>query len=141
MNNTHCTVIRDKNKPIPDIGCSYEKLAEDILGKKYELGIVFASTEKATELHETYKNLPGPANILSFPYDKTHGEIIMHLGAIRTQAKLFDHTYHEHICFLLIHGMLHLKGYDHGGAMQKKEEFYMRRWFDKMYEHPLKDVD
>ncbi len=92
-----------------------------ILGKNYQLSLVFPSDKTATELHEDWKNKPGPANILSFPLEKNLGEIFISLSQAKTECKKFDRSYENYVAFLFIHGCAHLKGHIHGSAMEAYE--------------------
>jgi rRNA maturation RNase YbeY len=98
------------------------------LGKKYNLSLSFISCSESEKLHREYMNKKGPANILSFPLDKTSGEIVMSLNQVRKEAKEFEHTYIEHILFVFIHGCLHLKGFSHGKEMEKMEDKYFLKF-------------
>ncbi|MCB9809245.1 rRNA maturation RNase YbeY [Candidatus Nomurabacteria bacterium] len=118
-------IIRQTHGKLPPL--PYQKVKEAIMGKKYQLDLSFISTDTSTHLHEIYKKKSGPANTLAFPYDTTSGEILMHLETIRRQASVYARTYHQHLLFLFIHSMLHLKGYVHGNDMEVEEEkFYQK---------------
>ncbi len=92
-----------------------------ILGKNYQLSLVFPSDKTATELHEDWKEKSGPANILSFPIEKNLGEIFISLSQAKKECKKFDREYENYVAFLFIHGCAHLKGHTHGSAMEKFE--------------------
>ena len=51
-----------------------------------------------------------PTNILSFPLTKNTGEILLCPAVIKKEVKNFNKTFTELLGFLVIHGMLHLKG-------------------------------
>jgi probable rRNA maturation factor len=110
----------------PDL--PYTEIATAILGRAYNLNIIFTDTATATRLNKDYKKHEGPANILSFPYSKTEGEIYLSLNQARIAAPKFSRSYSEHLTFLLIHGMLHLKGHVHGTAMEREEKNYMAKF-------------
>ena len=100
---------------------SWSEIKNTILGKKYELSLVFPTIANATELHLDWKNKPGPVNILSFPVDKNIGEIFISLHQAKTECVKFDRTYENYIAFLFIHGCTHLKGHVHGNEMEAYE--------------------
>ena len=104
------------------------KLKEAVLDKKYELSIVFAGTNLSQKFNRKYRGKNKPANILSFPLSKTEGEIIISLAQARKEAPRFGMSYMSHLGSLLIHGMLHLKGYKHGKKMQMKETKLNKRF-------------
>jgi rRNA maturation RNase YbeY len=101
---------------------SWVEIKNAILGKKYELSLVFPNKKNATELHLDWKDKSGPANILSFPLDKNLGEIFISLDAAKTECKKFDRDYQNYVAFLFIHGCAHLKGHTHGNTMEAYEK-------------------
>ncbi|HEY1041297.1 MAG TPA: rRNA maturation RNase YbeY [Candidatus Paceibacterota bacterium] len=100
----------------------------DILGKKYALSVVCVRAPQSEKLHQQFKHKDGPADILSFPFEKDSGEIILHLPSIRAKAASYDRTFHEHLLFILIHGCLHLKGFTHGSKMETEERKYYKKY-------------
>ncbi len=103
----------------------YTRLKNDILGKKYSLSIAYVSESKSRKINKKYRKKDKPTNVLSFPLSKTEGEILLCKNLIKKEAKNFDKTFKEFLIFLVIHGMLHLKGLKHGKKMEKLEEKYL----------------
>lgn len=99
-----------------------EKIKDAILGQDYSLSLVFSSRKLATEMHLKWKKQDGPANILSFPLDKSSGEIFIYPHDYRTPADLTE---------LYIHGLVHLKGFTHSHAMDKEEKKWQDIFVDK----------
>ena len=106
----------------------WSEIKNAILGKKYELSVVFPSPKTATQLHQDWKHKDGPANILSFPLDPATGEIFISLTQAKKECKKFDRTYENYLAFLFIHGCSHLKGYTHGDAMEKYEQTIRKKF-------------
>lgn len=104
----------------------FVRMKEKILGKDYNLSITFIDKRTIERLSKQYKGDKSHKNILSFPLDKKSGEIIMNLETIRIEAKNFDKKYIEYLGFLVIHGMLHLKGMVHGSKMSIEEQRFLR---------------
>lgn len=104
----------------------FAHMKKKILGAAYDLSITFVHRDTMTSLSKTYKGDPTHKNILSFPLEKTHGEIILNLETVRREAPRFEKTYHEYLGFLVIHGMLHLKGYTHGSKMESEEKKFVK---------------
>lgn len=96
-------------------------LKEKILGKKYELSIRFVGPTEAQALNIAHRQKEYVPNTLSFPYSDTSGEIILCRSAMRREHKDFDMEYEKYLVFIIIHSMLHLKGYEHGSTMERKE--------------------
>lgn len=120
------TVIR-KGKPIPV--APFLEMKDTILGKKYNLTIIFCTPEESQARNRTYREKDYPTNILSFPLDKKEGEIYISLATTRRDAKKFAMSYMEFLHLLLAHGMLHLKGHDHGSTMEELEKKYCKKFF------------
>ncbi len=106
----------------------FVSLKEKILGKKYELSIVFATPKLSRELNKRFRGKNNPTNILSFPLSKSSGEIVISLSRVKQDAKLFGKSYAAFLGFLFIHGMLHLKGFEHGSKMSRKEEALSKKF-------------
>lgn len=92
------------------------------LGKNYDLSLVFIGERRSRNLNIAYRNKHKSGNVLSFPLDKKTGEIFICPARCRREAKNFDRSYENFIAFLFIHGLLHLKGMDHGSTMERAEE-------------------
>ena len=105
----------------------YTKLKNEILGKDYSLSIAFISEHKSREINKKYRKKDSPTNVLSFPFSKQSGEILLCKAVMKKETKKFGKTFPEFLNFLVIHGMLHLKGLDHGKKMEKEEEKYLSR--------------
>ncbi len=79
-----------------------------------ELSIAFVDDARIQELNRQFRNKDKPTNVLSFPMDGMMlGDIVLSSETIEreatTQGKMFEH----HLTHLIIHGFLHLLGYDH----------------------------
>ena len=57
------------------------------------------------------------------------GEILISLDQAKLQAEEYKHSLHREICFLFIHGLLHLLGYDH---IEKEDEEVMFKKQDEL---------
>ena len=106
----------------------FAKIADAVLGTEYDCSLVIVKPRKSHELNKTYRGKDKPTNILSFPLDEESGEIILDLETSRKDAPLFDRSYTNFIAFLFVHGLFHLKGYDHGPEMEKLEKKIRRKF-------------
>ena len=99
-----------------------EKIKNKILGKKYSLSIVFVGDVRMKRLNKEYRKKDKTSNVLSFEISNVSGEIFINLPmAIRTSKKN-KVSLKKELEFLLIHGILHLSGYEHGVVMEKMED-------------------
>jgi len=119
----HTLSIHNKTRkyPIPDTQL-LQKIKEQVLGKKYELSLIFCSDKFAKRINKEYRNKDYVPNTLSFPYSDSSGEVIINLNKSFKEARTFGHKQQEHILFLFIHSLLHLKGHRHGHKMEKLEK-------------------
>lgn len=86
--------------------------------KKY-ISLVFISSPAIKKLNKKYRQKNQVTDILSFAgADDYLGEIIISSKQAQKQAKRTQHSLDKEIKILIIHGLLHLMGYDHH---QKKE--------------------
>lgn len=107
---------------------SFLEIKNSILGKKYELSLVFCGNRKSKELNKIYRNKDYTPNVLSFPLDKNSGEIFINPHVAKKEAPKFNKNYTNFVGFLFIHGCLHLKGMEHGSTMDKTEEKFCKKF-------------
>lgn len=92
------------------------------------LGLV--SPREIKKLNQKYRKKNRPTDVLSFLYEDS-GEIILCPEVIRQNAKQFKNSFKKELNRILIHGLLHLVGYDHEGSkaeaerMWEKENYYL----------------
>lgn len=99
-----------------------------ILGKDYELSVVLIGDKRSATLNKTHRGKNKPANVLSFPLEKTSGEIFLNPRRAQREAPQFGESYRNFLGFLFIHGLLHLKGFDHGSKMESAERRFRKKF-------------
>ena len=104
----------------------YAEMKNKILGLKYELSLVFVGKVRAASLNKTYRNKTYSPNVLSFPLTQSTGEIVICPQVAKKEAEKFNLSANGYIAYLFIHGLLHLKGYDHSDTMEKLEHKYLK---------------
>lgn len=113
-----------KNSRVPNLSRSsavLNKIKEAVVGKKYNVSLVFLDKSKARALNKKYRKKTYAPNVLSFPISKSSGEIfICPLVAKKELEK--GHKLKNYIISLFIHGLCHLKGYAHGSKMDEVEQ-------------------
>ncbi|MDT7871694.1 MAG: rRNA maturation RNase YbeY [Thermocrinis sp.] len=113
--------------------------ALEVLGlSKVELSIALVSDAQIKRLNKLYRNKDKPTDVLSFPIgEKVEdwlilGDIVISVDTAKRQAQELGHSLEEELKRLLVHGLVHLLGYDHelGGEEERKffelEEFVLR---------------
>lgn len=119
------TIIRETVGTIPSL--PFFDIANDILGKKYELRLIFSTSQNITNLNRKYRKKEYVPNTLAFPHSENEGEIYMSLQVVRKEAKKYNLTYKDFLIFLFIHSCLHLKGYEHGSTMEEQERIHFKK--------------
>ena len=123
----------DKSK-ILNAASSILSLADQSMA---ELSILFVGDKKMTELNSAYRGKNKTTDVLSFeagiPVDIQEGphilgDIVISIPKAESQAQTANIEFYDELCRLLIHGVLHLTGYDHevspymARKMRKKEQ-------------------
>lgn len=107
----------------------FARIKKAILGAPYELSLALVGDARARALNRTHKGKDTPTDVLSFPYERDSGEIIINVRRAARDARHYGNTHDEHIGFLFIHGCLHLAGERHGARMERKEDELFARFF------------
>ena len=108
-----------------------------------ELSVTFVSTSDMEELHLEWMHEPGATDILSFPMDELRpsddpqpgmlGDIVICPDFVESDPERVGMSMAQRLEFLLVHGMLHLIGYDHAtedecDAMFAFQDQLLQRW-------------
>jgi probable rRNA maturation factor len=110
--------------------------AEDVT-PRYELGLVFTNSETVRQLNRDYRGVDQSTDVLAFymrplkgsdssfanpPDGVTHwGDVIISYPQALAQAREQGHSVQRELALLLIHGVLHLLGYDHEEPREAKK--------------------
>ena len=101
----------------------------------HNVGIALVDDNNIQEINHQYRHRDSPTNVLSFPFKdgadpalddlpvKEMGDIIISLETAAKEAKQYGQTFQKRLSWLVIHGMLHLQGYDH--ERSKEDEVIM----------------
>ena len=105
------------------------------------LSIAFIGALRMKKLNNKYLKRNYPTDVLVFLEKETYpeinnlGEIVICLQVVKRNAKKFNLTFEKELSKVLIHGVLHLLGYDHEKSakkakeMEKKENYYLKKLF------------
>lgn len=126
MTNGEISINNTTNGKLPRL--PFARLKDAILGKSYSLSIAIVDPKESRRLNRTYRKKDKPGNVLSFPFDKSSGELILDPKTAEKGAAEFGMTQPKFLLFLVIHGMLHLKGFDHGSTMEKEEQKFLKKF-------------
>ena len=89
-----------------------------------EVSVLFCNDEYIKELNSSYRNIDAPTDVLSFENDEEYedeegkwkcvGDIAISLETLPVNAEYFNENTNAELKRLLVHGLLHLNGMDHG---------------------------
>lgn len=126
-----------------------KRVAEKVLKGENKSGaeasIALVGQGRMRKLNKKYQGKNRVTDVLAFPGRATKkgkyasflekieglGEIVICLREVRKNAKKFGSTFEKELARILIHGLLHLLGYDHkkdkeeADALKKREEYYL----------------
>jgi len=95
---------------------------------KAEVTVRVVEQEESARLNRRYRRKSGPTNVLSFPFENPPGMTLPLLGDLLICAAVVERQAAEqgkspdsHWAHMVVHGTLHLLGYDHIEAGQRKE--------------------
>mgnify|MGYP001064793331 CR=1 FL=1 len=104
-----------------------------------ECSITFVDNERIQVINRDYRGIDRPTDVISFALEemgenevpilpeegepRVLGDIIISVERTHEQAAEYNHSFERELGFLVIHGLLHLLGYDHQNAEQEKEMF------------------
>ncbi|MCG0274752.1 MAG: rRNA maturation RNase YbeY [Thermosediminibacteraceae bacterium] len=100
-----------------------------------EVSVALVDNDYIHELNKTYRGKDMPTDVLSFPMhdigsksdfesneevERLLGDIVISLEKAKEQARAYGHSFEREIAYLVVHGVLHLLGYDHETEEERK---------------------
>lgn len=119
-----CTITNKTKGHLPR--CPFVSIKNEILGEDYEFGLSLLTEKMQRKINLKYRGIDKTTNILSFPLTKKSGEITIDPVKVKKDAPLFDMSYTQFFKYLFIHGLLHLKGFEHSSTMERQEKKYLK---------------
>jgi probable rRNA maturation factor len=144
--------ITSHREPEPLDLAAFERLARYVLEREEvpdmaELSLAIVDLEEMTSLNERYREVEGPTDVLSFGCDDpcavegdepiTLGDVVIAPEVAIRQAEEYGHTIEQELNLLLVHGILHLLGYEHesdgdAAVMQERERVLLLSYADSL---------
>jgi probable rRNA maturation factor len=132
---------QDKVEINPEIGdfienCICTGLKAEGISAAVEVSILLVDDQQIRGLNKTYRGIDSPTDVLSFPMLEfasgigerdiaaVLGDIVISMERAQHQAQEYNHSFLRELGFLLIHGLLHLLGFDH---LEEQERQKMRQ--------------
>lgn len=124
-----CNILLEEEKQMKDfINYCIEKLNL----KNVMFNVIIIDNEKIHEINKKYRMIDRPTDVISFALEDSKenftskirmlGDIYISYEKVISQALEYNHSKVRELCFLAIHGLLHLLGYDH---INKEDEIKM----------------
>lgn len=107
-----------------------------------EVGLVFVNNRRIRIYNREYRLIDRPTDVLAFPmregiggalHPTLLGDVMVSLEMVETEARLYRRRVEDQLLILIIHGILHLLGYDHSRSslearrMARREKFILNR--------------
>ena len=131
-----------------DIKMKVQKIMGNLDCLDQEISILFMKDVDIRQLNKEFRNVDKATDVLSFPQnpddglsfpgEKILGDIAISLDKAKFQAKEHDLAFKEEIILLLIHGILHLLGYDH--EISELEEIKMRKKTRELFKEIFPEI-
>ncbi|MDD2659912.1 MAG: rRNA maturation RNase YbeY [Methylococcales bacterium] len=114
------TIFKSKGQPGQEQIQQWVDTALEDFNQNTEIVVRIVDEQESAALNEQYRLKPGPTNILSFPVEAPEGIELDLLGDLVVCAPVLEKealeqhkTLTEHWAHIIVHGVLHLLGYDH----------------------------
>lgn len=104
------------NDPALPLRAKLRRWVSAALEGSAEVTLRFADAEEARALNRDYRGKDTPTNVLSFPYappPELAGDLFICLPVVLAEAEAQGKPAEAHFAHLVVHGMLHLQGFDH----------------------------
>lgn len=109
-----------------------------------EMSVTFVDNQEIREINREYRNKDQATDVISFAIEdemeeefsavfeefdlpRDIGDIFVSVDKIKEQAEEYAHSFDRELGFLIVHGFLHLNGYDHMTEEDEKEMFDLQR--------------
>lgn len=105
--------------------------------KKVIFNVIIVNNEEIHQINRDYRGIDRPTDVISFALEddksfkapfvtRVLGDIYISIDKAHEQALSYNHSFKRELCFLGVHGLLHLLGYDHMSKEEEKEMFALQ---------------
>ena len=127
FNTTDEEIDTEELDKVIQFACKHMKVENPLLN------IVIVDNKKIQEINKLYRNKDAVTDVISFAFEEVNdvqyedvrflGEIYISYERCVSQANEYGHSVKREFCYLAVHGLLHLLGYDH---IEEKDKKVMR---------------
>jgi len=110
-------------------------LAAEGVAERSAVDVWITGDEEVHALNREHRGVDRPTDVLSFAFQETEsfptapdeapslGQVVLSFPRAVSQAREYGHAAELEVAFLLVHGVLHLLGYDHGSSGEERRMF------------------
>lgn len=105
--------------------------------KNVMFNVIIVNNDKIHSLNKDYRNIDRPTDVITFaleddkqvdiPSIRVLGDIYISYDKVISQALEYNHSKKRELCFLAVHGLLHLLGYDHMNKEDEEKMFKLQK--------------
>ena len=130
MNNTIRVRNRQRAQPVHSrllAKITRHLLVELLRADSFDLGVYIIAAAEMTRLNESFLRHQGSTDVLAFDYAEVPrrkalcGEVFICVDEAKIQARRFQTTWQRELVRYLVHGVLHLRGYDDHRATSRRK--------------------
>jgi probable rRNA maturation factor len=100
-----------------------------------DLSVVVGDDAQLSRLNQAYRGVAAPTDVLAFPSDESDpdsgrlylGDVIISYPQALEQARSGGHSAQDELALLVVHGVLHLLGYDHTDPQEKERMWAVQK--------------
>src|SRR6056297_1070587 len=114
--------------------CSQLILSKELKAGSYTLSVINCTDSMIRELNNQYRGVDQPTDVLTFTLNDEGldeptelGDIFLSIDTIKRQSSYWNNTPEQEYLFMIIHGLLHICGYEHEGPYNEEEEMFKRQ--------------
>lgn len=114
------------------------------LDKDYEMSVTIVDNNEIQKINKEYRNKDYATDVISFAmndvveddplvdldeefsFNNLLGDLFISIDKVKQQAKDYEHSEKRELAFLVVHGFLHLNGYDHHTSESEQEMFQLQ---------------
>ena len=121
--------------PLESLEQVAQELLNDLGSPEGELSLVLVGDDEMADLNHMYRGRTGPTNVLAFAMQEGEfagvaplllGDVVISLPTTQREAEALDIPFLERLRQLLVHGVLHLFGFDHEVSEAEEERMDIR---------------
>lgn len=105
--------------------------------KNVMFNVIIVDNESIHKINKEYRNIDRETDVITFALEdnkqielkdiRVLGDIYISYDKVISQAKEYNHSIKREICFLAVHGLLHLLGYDHMNSLDERKMFDLQK--------------